>query len=107
MFQINNAKNFHVQYADVHRHWSPRSEQYAGGDCLLTAVLRGWEVSNRVEHEQIMQGAARSVNVYHFHMRKGDREIRMPVIENPYVTRLLFTSPFDVVQVEAGTEAAS
>jgi len=105
MFLTRNAKNFHVQYPDVNRHWSPRSEEFAGADCLVTAMMRGWELSDRVVHETHLHGGARYVNIYHFQMRKGEREITMPVLENPYVTRLLFTSPFEVVAMEADSES--
>lgn len=105
MFLTRDAKNFHVQYPNVNRHWSPRSEDFAGADCLVTAMMRGWELNNQVMHEVHMHGGARYVNIYHFRMRKGDREITMPVLENPYVTRLLFTSPFEVVAMDQDSEA--
>jgi len=108
MFLTQNPKNFHVQYPDVNRHWSPRSEKFAGADCLVTAMMRGWDISDRVVREEVLQGPARAVNVYHFRMRKDEREITMPVLENPYVTRLLFTSPFDVIEMEdTESDAAS
>jgi hypothetical protein len=108
MFLTRNTTNFHVQYPDVTRHWSPRSEKFAGADSLVTAMMRGWDINDEVVCERIAQGPARMVNVYHFRMRKDDREITMPVLENPYVTRLLFTSPFDVIEMEdAENDAAS
>ena len=109
MFLTPNAKNFHVQYPDVNRHWSPRSEDFAGADCLVTAMMRGWELGYRVVHETHMHGGARMVNIYRFQLRKGERQITMPVLENPYVTRLLFTSPFEIIQAseESGNEVAA
>ena len=106
MFLNQNPKNFHVQYPDVNRHWSPRSEEFAGADCLVTAMMRGWDVDDHVGHEQIAHGVARIVNVYHFRLQKGDRQMVMPVLENPYVTRLLFTSPFQVIPADSQRDEA-
>lgn len=98
MFMQPTPKNYHVQYLDVTHHWSPRSEAFAGGDALLTALQRGWEVANTVEEEKYWHADVRAVSVYRFTLRRGDQEIIMPVIENPYVTRMLFMEPFDVVE---------
>ena len=98
MFMQQTPKNYHVQYLDVTHHWSPRSEDFAGGDCLLTALQRGWEVAYTVEEEKYWHGDVRAVSVYHFTLRRGNQEIVMPVIENPYVTRMLFMEPFEVVE---------
>jgi hypothetical protein len=100
MFLTPNTSNFHVQYPDVNRHWSPRSERFAGGDSLMTALLRGWSIGDTVVCERFYHGGSRPVAVYHFRLKKDDREINMPVIENPYVTRLLYMSPFEVVTAE-------
>ena len=97
MFLNPNPKNFHVQYPDVNRHWSQRSESFAGADSLVTAMMRGWDISHEVHKEEYWLDGARCVNLYHFRLRKNDREIVMPVLENPYVTRLLFMSPFEVM----------
>jgi hypothetical protein len=106
VFLQPDSKNFHVQYPDVNRHWSPNSEDYAGGDCLLTAINRGWEIGNEVVKEEHWHAGVRMVAVYRFRLRRGDQEIVMPVIENPYVTRLLYMSPFEVTEAkEAGDKS--
>ena len=67
MFMQPTPKNYHVQYLDVTHHWSPRSEAFAGGDALLTALQRGWEVANTVEEEEKYWHAdVRAVSVYRF-----------------------------------------
>ncbi|MEO0564550.1 MAG: hypothetical protein AAF125_20765 [Chloroflexota bacterium] len=106
MFMNESPSNFHAQYPDVHRHWSPRSEGFAGADCLVTALRRGWDIDDQVMKQTHDLGGARGVNVYLFHLRKGEREIFMPILENPYVTRLLFTSPFDVLESEDRAEVS-
>ncbi len=106
MFSQLTPKNFHVQYLDVNRHWSPRSEQFAGGDNLITAIMRGWEVSETVYKEDLWHAGVRQAALYHFHLTRDEREITMPVVENPYVTRMLYTSPFEVLPLPtANTEA--
>lgn len=81
--------NYHVQYLDVtSQHWHPNSAQFAGGDHLLTAVNNGWEVSDCVIRE-IWYAGARCVFVYHFTLTRGNEMMRMPVIDNPYVTRFV------------------
>ena len=105
MFLKITPKNFHVQYPNILRHWSPRSEAFAGGDNLMTAVSRGWEVGNQVTCQKFWHAGVRCVSVYHFTLRKGDTEISMPVIENPYITRMLFTGPFEVIDEEANDKS--
>lgn len=105
MFLQPNPLNFHVMYPNTNRHWSPRSEAYAGGDSLLTAIQRGWQISNAVVRERYWHAGSRCVSIYHFRLRKGDREITMPVLENPYVTRMLFISPFDVIEADENWHA--
>ncbi len=105
MFLQPNPKNFHVQYPNINRHWSPRSEEFAGGDSLLTAIMRGWEVGDTVIKEEHWHAGVRLVSVYRFKLRRGEREITMPVLENPYVTRMLFMEAFEVVTMPSSDES--
>jgi len=110
MFLQPNPKNYHVQYPNINRHWSPRSEKYAGGDHLMTAIARGWEIGHSVIREEHWHAGVRLVCVYYFQLRRGDQEITMPVIGNPYVTRMLYMEPFEIVtreSEEAGKQRAS
>lgn len=82
-------KNFHVQYLDVtSQYWSPQSAKFAGGDHLLTALTNGWEIVS-YEKRQHWYAGARCVNIYHFTLRRGNEQIQMPVINNPYIERFL------------------
>ena len=99
MFLKVTPKNFHVQYPNILRHWSPRSEAYAGGDNLLTAMNRGWEVGNVVTCQKYYHAGVRCVSIYEFTLRKNGTEIKMPVLENPYITRMLYMGPFEVVDL--------
>ncbi|MEO1664796.1 MAG: hypothetical protein AAFU54_09170 [Chloroflexota bacterium] len=105
MFLQPNPKNYHAQYPNINRHWSPKSEDFAGGDSLLTALSRGWKVGHTVVREEHWHAGVRLVCVYRFTLRKGDIEINMPVIGNPYVMRMLYMEPFEIIGEDA-TEAS-
>jgi len=89
MLKNTNVANFHVQYMDVtSQHWHPKSEHFAGGDNLITAVENGWEV-NECMLVQHWYAGMRSVKIYEFTLRRGDTSMLMPVISNPYVERFI------------------
>ncbi|NWG17650.1 MAG: hypothetical protein HXY41_13570 [Chloroflexi bacterium] len=75
--------------ADIYRHWHPRSERYAGGDQLATALYLGWRAKSVVLLEKRWLGGARQINIYHFELTRGSDSMAMPVIGNPYVNRLI------------------
>jgi hypothetical protein len=92
-----SSSNFHVEYMDVTQHWSPESERYAGGDCLMTALHNGWEMSPTVRVEQKWYAGMRHVTIYHVELRREGKTMVMPIINNPYVTRQF--SQMDEVEV--------
>jgi hypothetical protein len=71
------------------RCWHPGSQHYAGGDHLATALLLKWTIDDEVREERHLVGGRRSVSVYYFTLSRGGITLVMPVIENPYVTRLI------------------
>ncbi|MDL1900149.1 hypothetical protein FBR02_05200 [Anaerolineae bacterium CFX9] len=79
--------DLHVEYPDMTRHWNPNSEQYAGGDALITALQRGWEIAGQVWAEEYWHGGARLVMIFHFTLERGDETMQMRVLSNPYVRR--------------------
>ncbi len=84
-----NVSNYHAQYLDVtSQHWHPNSAQFAGGDHLLTAINNGWDVSDCMLQE-IWYAGARCVFIYHFTLSRQGDVMKMPVIDNPYVTRFI------------------
>ncbi len=106
MFLQPNPTNFHVQYLDVSRHWATESESYAGGDSLITALQRGWEISNQVVQEQYWHAGVRCTSIYHFQLRRDGEMMTMPVLENPYITRLLWDNDnLEVTLKEDGDKA--
>jgi hypothetical protein len=84
-----SSTDFHVDYPDIVRHWSPISEKYAGADCLVTAVRNGWRVVGEVYVENFWHAGTRLTSVYHLKLVSGDETMLMPVISNPYARRLI------------------
>jgi hypothetical protein len=84
-----NASNWHYAYRRVVRHWHTASEAYAGGDCLLTALNNGWDISERVVAHEHWRAGTRCVMVYHFELTLNGETMIMPVITNPFVERLI------------------
>ncbi len=85
-----DSTNYHVSYPDVNRHWSPKCERIAGGDALVTALMRGWTFSSTtIYFEEFWLAGTRPVTVYHFEMQRGQERMLMPVMSNPYVRRVL------------------
>lgn len=89
MLKNTNVTNFHVQYMDVtSQHWHPKSEHYAGGDNLITAIEHGWSI-DKCKLVQHWYAGMRSVKIYEFSLQRGDDSMLMPVINNPYVERYI------------------
>jgi hypothetical protein len=90
----------HRSMAGDSRHfrcWHPGSQHYAGGDHLATALLLKWEIDNEVVEERHLIGGSRSVTVYYFTLSRDGVTLVMPVIENPYVIRLIHQLSLHVV----------
>lgn len=92
--------NEHYSYFESTRNWSPESEKYAGGDALITALRRRWQVRGPVYQEDHWQAGARLVTVYHFDLHNNDRAMEMPVLSNPYVQRMLLMLDVQIVPIE-------
>jgi len=74
---------------------------YAGGDALLTAMSKGWTVKSPVYEEEFWLAGLRLVVVLHFEMTRNGQTMKMPVISNPFVRRLVL---FENIKVEPITE---
>ena len=86
---VLDAMNAHFSYMEVVSHWSPVSQRFAGGDALITYLAEGWEIGPEVLYEEFGQTGGRKVVVYYFELQRGKQTVRMPVIGNPYVERLV------------------
>lgn len=101
-----NQVNFHVQYQDItSQHWSYSSEQFAGGDHLLTALARGWEIEESVLLQRHWFAGMRCIEVFNFTIQRDDKVINMPVIGNPYVYR--FIKNYGIKIVEEDTQSTT
>lgn len=91
-----NDINYHVSYPDVYRYWSSNCTGYAGADCLVTALRKGWKANEICYAEDHWLAGMRLVVVFHFELRRGNETMYMPVISNPFVRRLIFQERFEV-----------
>ena len=83
----------------IYRHWSPFSEKYTGGDALVTALDDGWKLQGVVFRQEFWLAGVRRVCLYHVELVRNGETTRMVVVQNPYVTRLLFGSDAQVVLI--------
>ena len=84
----SGSSDYHVDYVDVTQHWHSKSQRYAGGDCLVTALDSGWDV-REIWCETHWFAGMRSVTVYYFELERGQEKMTMPVIHTPYITHLI------------------
>ena len=73
----------------VNRHWSATSQTYAPVDVLLQYLCAGWTLESTVAFEEFCCGGARYVKVYYFRLRCEEKNLWMPVLENPIVLQLI------------------
>lgn len=86
---VNNPEGTHQKYTDTDRHFSPCSESYTGADSLITAERNGWHTMNVVYSKTINFGGGRETTLYYFKLIRNGEDMIMPVIRNPFVTKLL------------------
>ncbi len=95
-----------IQDQDVSsQHWSYSSETYAGGDNLLTAIARGWEIDSKVTLRRHWFAGMRCIEIFHFTIRRDDVVADMAVVGNPYVYRYLAGGSHELVEEEDGALA--
>lgn len=86
---IYNPQGLHEFYTANDRHWHAGSERYTGADSLLTAQRNGWRLLD-LAYEQIIElRGGRSTCVYYFHLIRHSERILMPIVENPFIHRML------------------
>ncbi len=94
------SSDFHVDYSDLHRHWHVGSEKYTGSDALITAIEAGWHLMEPIYVEQFWQAGTRLVVIYHAFLQRGDEEVMMSIVANPFIRRGLRTRKWHVLPVE-------
>ena len=85
----SESANFHADYPDIKRYWSSISQRIAGGDNLLTALQRNWQIIGDIYEEQFWHGGSRLVTVYHIELSKNGITVFMPVITTPFVRKVV------------------
>jgi len=95
-----DVSNYHMQYSNItNQHWHPASEEFAGGDHLLTALDNGWEMVKCVTAKHWYTGS-RFVTLFQFHLQRDDNAMTMPVVETPYIRRFIHESGVPVEHAE-------
>lgn len=99
MFLSKITSNYHADYLDVTQHWNKNSESYAGGDALVTLLLNGWKLDSNVSVETKWYTGMRQGLIYHMVLVRDDEKITIPVINNPYITRLVIENDLDITHM--------
>jgi hypothetical protein len=94
------STDFHVDYPDINRHWSPISEKYAGADSFVTALRNGWRIVGDIYFEKFWHAGTRLTGVFHITLQRGDETMLMPVLSNPYSRRLMYMNRVTVHPIE-------
>jgi hypothetical protein len=81
------------------RHWSPQSEQYASGDALLQALDDGWQVKGVIFRQEVWLAGGRRTYVYHVELERDGETIKMKMVHNPFITRLIYRFNVQVVRL--------
>lgn len=82
-------QNYNLDLPDLHKHWCPRSQQYAGGDALVGLLHAGWAVCQPILYEEIWLNGGRQVTVYYFELERQGERVKMPVLSNPFIINLI------------------
>ena len=95
VFHDSQRLDFHA--ISKTRHWSPASQAFAGADHLLWALDDGWQIDPEVicvryPHRTV----TRSVSVFRFTLHLNHSTLIMPVIDTPYLVRLIAEHGLDV-----------
>lgn len=104
---LQHSSNWHSTYPVFKRHWHSGSEEFAGGDALLTALDEDWSVGETCYREEYWQAGTRLVTVYHFELERDGEKMDMPVVTTPYVRRIISREGFTVKPIADRTEKAA
>ena len=83
-----------------YRHWAQASQRYAPADVLFQYIRYGWQIDDAVFIETYYCLRSRSVNIYHFQLRREEERISVPVLANPAVRRLVRAVGSKLVHVD-------
>lgn len=94
-----NKTRFHIE-KEQHRHWCPRSEPVTSGEALASMLDQGWAFAECAcyHHQRDIKG--RSFHLYSFCLQRGYHVVRMTVISNPYILRVIKQHDLAVIETE-------
>lgn len=99
---LSRVRSTHEKYTDTYQHWSPQSENFAGGDQLISALREGWTLDEQIVFaEQDWKSNNRYVTIYHFSLTRQGELMIMPVLGNPFVERYLIENLITIVYNDA------
>ena len=93
-FMVKSSSDF--ERTDMKRHWSPKSEKFAGGDALASMMNAGWQIKSLLSQEQRRLSGTRQITIYHLELERDGRIMNMSALCNPYVNRLLASAKLRV-----------
>lgn len=82
-------------------HWCPLSQKYASAHNVLWALDHGWQIDPKVICIQYPRRAGCTVSVYRFTLYRDHSTLVMPVINTPYLLRLIAEHDLHVVSTTA------
>jgi hypothetical protein len=85
--------------ANIHRHWNDVSERFTGGDALVTALDDGWTIRGVVFRQEFWLAGVRRITVYHIELERSGSQRKMLVLQNPFVTKMLYGLDAQVVLI--------
>jgi hypothetical protein len=89
---------FRPKIAENRRHWSPQSEEYASGEVLLHALEDDWHVQGVIFRQEVWLTGDRRTYVYHLELARGNETLKMKMVNNPFITRLIYKLNVQVVR---------
>lgn len=96
------TQNTHEKYTATYQHWCPQSENYAGGDHLISAFRAGWDLADdMVAVQQYWKSGSRPVSIYHFVLERDGETMIMPTLHNPFIERFIIEQSLTLIYDEA------
>lgn len=87
-------------HARLHAHWSPQSEKYATGEVLHALLNEGMHIRGVVFLQQKPLNGGRRANIYVVTLQRHNTDsMRLLLVENPYVLRLLKDSGAQIIHM--------
>lgn len=97
---VPEPENTYFERPEFVRYWSPKSENYAGGDVLMDLLDQGWEIGETIFYETFWHNSGRATDVYHMELMRDNDVMHISVLTNPYIRRFVRVMHFNMCAVE-------